>query len=133
MMQAQSKSTKGRSTVASRLQKLLDEKKWTDIKFLVGVQPNVEIVEAHRVVIAAANPVFEAMSFGGLAEGKGLVKVPDVSPAAFKVMLQHMYTDVAKFKTVEVACDVLQVARKYLLTQLTDDCSSYLNSHLSPA
>jgi hypothetical protein len=38
--------------------------------------------------LAMASPVFEAMFFGGLAENSDQIKILDVLPEAFYVMLQ---------------------------------------------
>ena len=43
----------------------------------------------HRIFLAMASPVFEAMFFGGLAEKENhVIKILDVQPEAFRVMLE---------------------------------------------
>lgn len=42
---------------------------------------------AHRILLAACSPVFEAMCFGPLAE-KGAIQIPDLEPKAFQALLQ---------------------------------------------
>ena len=40
------------------------------------------------MILAMASPVFEAMFFGGLAHSSDPIKILDVQPDAFSVMLQ---------------------------------------------
>ena len=48
----------------------------------------LQTLKAHRMILAMASPVFEAMFFGGLAQNDDPIKILDVQPDAFKVMLQ---------------------------------------------
>ena len=48
-----------------------------------------QIFKSHRMFLAMASPVFEAMFFGGLSENnEDIIKILDVQPEAFYVMLQ---------------------------------------------
>ena len=48
-----------------------------------------QTLKSHRMILAMASPVFEAMFFGGLqAQNDEPIKILDVQPDAFKVMLQ---------------------------------------------
>ncbi len=47
-----------------------------------------QIFKSHRMFLAMASPVFEAMFFGGLSENEDVIKILDVQPDAFYVMLQ---------------------------------------------
>ena len=48
-----------------------------------------QIFRCHRIFLAMASPVFEAMFFGGLAEKENhVIKILDVQPEAFRVMLE---------------------------------------------
>ena len=52
---------------------------------------NLQIFRCHKMFLAMASPVFEAMFYGGLAESSGgnqEIKILDVQPDAFFVMLQ---------------------------------------------
>jgi len=49
----------------------------------------LQIFKSHRMFLAMASPVFEAMFFGGLSENnEDVIKILDVQPEAFYVMLQ---------------------------------------------
>lgn len=49
---------------------------------------NIQTIHAHKYVLATGSSVFYAMFFGGLAENKKEIKVPDVEPAAFLALLK---------------------------------------------
>ena len=84
-------------TCATRLSErgkhLLDTGVWSDCEFIVGVTPNMRIFHCHKLFLAMASPVFEAMFFGGLAETRREIKIPDVQPEAFSALLSYIYTD----------------------------------------
>lgn len=62
---------------------------WSDCTFVVGTETNQEVIEAHKLVLAMASPVFEALFFGGLSERNNpIVPITDVQPDAFKALLQ---------------------------------------------
>ena len=82
--------------------------------------------------LAMASPVFEAMFFGGLAESNAgntqEIKILDVQPDAFYVMLQYIYNDHIKLNSFELACDICYAAKKYMLPALVQECTNYLVS-----
>lgn len=49
---------------------------------------NIQTIHAHKYVLATGSSVFYAMFFGGLAENKKEIKVPDVEPAAFLALFK---------------------------------------------
>ena len=76
--------------LASHLGHLLDSALGTDVSFIVGG----EVFRAHRAVLAARSPVFNAEFFGAMADATmPSITLHDIEPAAFKVMLQFMNTD----------------------------------------
>lgn len=48
----------------------------------------VQTIPAHKYVLATGSSVFYAMFYGGLAENKQEIKVPDVEPGAFLTLLK---------------------------------------------
>lgn len=48
----------------------------------------MQTIPAHKYVLATGSSVFYAMFYGGLAEHKQDIKVPDVEPGAFLTMLK---------------------------------------------
>lgn len=66
-----------------------------------------------------SSPVFEAMLFGPLAELEGRVlHLQDESPEAFKCLMQYMYLGRLALPRVEVAVEVLRLARRYQMVGL---------------
>ena len=53
--------------------------------FLSG---NAQKIPAHKYVLATGSSVFYAMFYGGLAESEDEIKVPDVEPPAFLILLK---------------------------------------------
>lgn len=49
---------------------------------------NIQTIPAHKYVLATGSSVFYAMFFGGLAEDKLEITVPDVEPQAFLTLLK---------------------------------------------
>ncbi|CAL4999800.1 unnamed protein product [Urochloa decumbens] len=76
--------------IGNHLGCLLDSGVGTDVSFIV----DGEQFPAHRAVLAARSPVFQAELFGSMADATmPSIMVQDIEPAAFKVMLRFMYTD----------------------------------------
>ena len=86
--------------------------------------------------LAMASPVFEAMFFGGLSESSNgstqEIKILDVQPDAFHVMLQYIYTDNINLNSFELVCDICYAAKKYMLPALVEECTKYLWRDLYP-
>ena len=86
--------------------------------------------------LAMASPVFEAMFFGGLSESSNgstqEIKILDVQPDAFYVMLQYIYTDNINLNSFELVCDICYAAKKYMLPALVEECTKYLWRDLYP-
>lgn len=57
-----------------------------DVVFLSTGQ--TQKIPAHKYVLATGSSVFYAMFYGGLAEDKEEVEVPDVEPSAFLTLLK---------------------------------------------
>jgi len=48
----------------------------------------IQTIPAHKYILATGSSVFYAMFYGGLAENKEEIKVPDVEPTAFLTLLR---------------------------------------------
>ncbi|XP_034235861.1 kelch-like protein 6 [Thrips palmi] len=116
-------------SLLSRIGNLLQTSQWSDCTFLVGESDSKQEFRAHRIILAACSPVFEAMCFGPLAE-KGSISIPDMEPKAFQALLQYVYTDNVQFTSVEEACDVLYAAKKYMILNLCQMCHLYLKRNM---
>ncbi|KAI8427414.1 hypothetical protein MSG28_001963 [Choristoneura fumiferana] len=70
-----------------------------------------------------ATPVFEAMFYGSMAaEGNKPIPILDVQPEAFKALLDSL----------DKACELCYVAKKYMLPHLVKECIGYLWSAVQP-
>lgn len=111
---------------------MLENRQWADCKFMVGEEPVQKVLEAHRLVLAMASPVFGAMFFGNMAETSESITVKDVQPDAFEKMLEYVYTDQINLTSFDLACEICYCAKKYILPYLVEKCTKYIWSDLSP-
>ncbi|XP_018574176.1 BTB/POZ domain-containing protein 3 isoform X3 [Anoplophora glabripennis] len=120
-----------RKLVKERGQYLLETGMWSDCRFIVGTEPNQQVLEGHKLFLAMSSPVFEAMFFGGMAE-KDPIAILDVQPDAFKALLEYIYTDKINLTSFDQACELCYGAKKYMLPHLVEECTKYLWSDLYP-
>lgn len=97
-----------------------DRNKTGDVKFSVGS----EVIPAHRCVLAALSPKYETEFYGSLPES-GLVKIKDVSSAAFNEFLQFFYA-VDVTLTIENIEDVFHLAKQSLNEKIVNECTDFL-------
>lgn len=115
-----------------RGQYILESGQWSDCTFLVGSEPSQVVIRGHKLILAMASPVFEAMFFGGMAERNDMIPILDVQPDAFRALLEYIYTDNINITTFDKACELCYGAKKYMLPHLVKECTRYLWSDLSP-
>lgn len=111
---------------------LLQSGQWSDCTFLVGGEPHQVVVPSHKLILAMASPVFEAMFYGGMAERNDPIPILDVQPEAFKALLEYIYTDNINISSFDKACELCYGAKKYMLPHLVKECTRYLWSDLYP-
>lgn len=59
-----------------------------DVFFTVGTEGNKQRLAGHKYVLATGSSVFYAMFYGGLADKKDDISLPDVEPIAFQNFLR---------------------------------------------
>lgn len=116
------------SSLTARGEYLLSSGKWADCHFLLGQQ----LISGHKLILAMASPVFEAMFYGELAEKNDPIPILDVQPDAFRSLLEYIYTDVIKVDTVDKACGLCYVAKKYMLPHVVETCTNFIFKDLRP-
>ncbi|XP_046997769.1 BTB/POZ domain-containing protein 6-like [Schistocerca americana] len=121
-----------KDNVSERIRMLHSTSQWSDCSFKVGSQTQSQVFRAHKLILAASSPVFEAMCYGPLAE-EACVKIPDVEPEVFRILLEYIYTDVANISSVDEAAGVLYAAKKYMLPHLCHTCHNYIIDNLRPS
>ncbi|XP_059483082.1 BTB/POZ domain-containing protein 6-B-like isoform X1 [Neocloeon triangulifer] len=115
-------------SVRERNAAMFNNELMADIHFLVGSP--VQSIPAHKYVLATGSSVFYAMFFGGLAEERPEIEVPDVEPLAFLAMLRYLYCDEIQLEADTVLA-TLYVAKKYMVPHLAKACVSYLETSLT--
>lgn len=75
-------------TVRERNAAMFNNDLMADVKFVVGTPGMTQVIPAHKYVLATGSSVFYAMFYGGLAECKEDIEVPDVEPSAFLTLLK---------------------------------------------
>ncbi|XP_059061818.1 uncharacterized protein LOC131854700 [Achroia grisella] len=111
---------------------ILETGQWSDCTFLVGTEPNQVTIAGHKLILAMASPVFEAMFYGGMAEKNDPIPILDVQPDAFKALLEYIYTENINISSFDKACELCYGAKKYMLPHLVKECTTYLWSDLYP-
>ncbi|XP_069169169.1 uncharacterized protein [Procambarus clarkii] len=82
------------------------------------------VIQAHRFLLAAHSPVFEAMLCGPMAE-EGILTLVDDQPEAFDFLLDFIYLEKVNLPDVEMAIQVYTIAHKYQIDALCEICSMY--------
>lgn len=120
-----------KASLTKRGEYLLSSGKWADCHFLLG-QENPQKIPGHKLILAMASPVFEAMFYGELAEKDEPIAILDIRPEAFNALLVYIYTDEIKVDTVDKACELCYAAKKYMLPQVVETCTRFIFKDLRP-
>ncbi|CAO2162697.1 unnamed protein product [Urochloa humidicola] len=117
------------SSIGYDLGYLLDSDAGTDVSFIV----KGETIPAHRAILAARSPVFQAEFFGTMSDATSpSIKLQDIEPEVFKAMLVFLYTDELSEdeefgETVtEMMQHLLAAADRYALDRLKLMCAQKL-------
>ncbi|XP_065838694.1 speckle-type POZ protein B-like [Oscarella lobularis] len=88
---------------------------------------------AHKAILAARSPVFNAMFEHPMEESrKGKVEIDDISPEVFKDLLRFIYTGTVAEESLQTnADDLLAASDKYQLDRLRLMCEETLCSNLN--
>ncbi|XP_013170979.1 PREDICTED: BTB/POZ domain-containing protein 6 isoform X3 [Papilio xuthus] len=117
-------------TVRERNAAMFNNQLMADITFIVGSPGHTQIIPAHKYVLATGSSVFYAMFYGGLAECKPEIEVPDVEPSAFLTLLKYLYCDEIQLEA-DTVLSTLYVAKKYFVPHLARACVNYLETSLT--
>ncbi|XP_075222873.1 BTB/POZ domain containing protein 3 lute isoform X1 [Lycorma delicatula] len=119
-----------KSTVRERNAAMFNNELMADVRFVVGSPGHTQTIPAHKYVLATGSSVFYAMFYGGLAENKEEIEVPDVEPSAFLTLLKYLYCDEIQLEADTVLA-TLYVAKKYIVPHLARACVNYLETSLT--
>uniref|UniRef100_A0A8C8Z317 Speckle type BTB/POZ protein like n=1 Tax=Prolemur simus TaxID=1328070 RepID=A0A8C8Z317_PROSS len=113
--------------LAEDLGNLWENTRFTDCSFFVRGKE----FKAHKSVLAARSPVFNAMFEHEMEESKkNRVEINDLDPEVFKEMMRFVYTGKAP-NLDKMADNLLAAADKYALERLKVMCEEALCSNLS--
>ncbi|XP_039285154.1 BTB/POZ domain-containing protein 3 isoform X2 [Nilaparvata lugens] len=109
-----------------------------DCKFIVG--PENSVVQGHKLLFSVASEVFQAMFYGDLKE-ENTVKIQDLGPVSqrpldvvgFECMKHFIYTGEVNFTSAIHALSTYLAARKYLISDLIQECINYIEKQLKPS
>jgi speckle-type POZ protein len=111
----------------SQLEKMLTNQTLTD----VTLKAKDREFKAHKVVLAATSPVFEAMFKESYKEHKdSYVNIEDIDINVFEVFLRYLYTGEVD-KLNEMVSDLLVTADKYDVQPLKEICAQHLAKNVS--
>ncbi|TGZ74333.1 hypothetical protein CRM22_000993 [Opisthorchis felineus] len=115
------------SDVAASISNLYGNELFSDVTLVVqGVQ-----FTAHKVVLAARSEYFRALLYGGLAESnRSVIQLNDINAAAFKHVLQYIYTGRLTVTKLRTMLDVLGLAHQYDFRSLETALSAHLTHSL---
>ncbi|XP_039295087.1 BTB/POZ domain-containing protein 3-like [Nilaparvata lugens] len=100
-----------------------------DCKFIVGSE-NI-VVEGHKFLFSVASEVFKAMFYGELKEDNA-VKIEDLHAEGFIGMKHFIYTGEVNFESATHAMVIYVAARKYMIPELIQECTKYIQVEIKP-
>jgi speckle-type POZ protein len=120
----------GEKIVINGLSEIFNKQTLCDVIFKFK---NGDEIGAHVAILTAGSPVFAAMLQSNFIESKSrIVNIADIEMDVFKEMLVHLYTGIApNLLEINFTRSVYEVADKYGVKSLKDDCENLLVSRLS--
>ncbi|XP_031636133.1 uncharacterized protein LOC116349021 [Contarinia nasturtii] len=110
--------------------KLYMDTKTTDVSFIFGIDTDhPEYVPAHKILLSAGSPVFDAMFYGSLIE-VGDIPIVDASAAAFREFLQFFYKSKVQLTSQHIG-EVINLCKKYELNEAVEACEIPLQKSLT--
>ncbi|XP_055335764.1 BTB/POZ domain-containing protein 2-like isoform X2 [Paramacrobiotus metropolitanus] len=120
------------STIANRARHIFGKDILSDVTFRIQ-QPNSPVVDikAHKFLLAMGSAVFETMFYGTVKETKNIVKITDMDPETFRIVLRYIYYDqIGPFNKL-TAFSALYAAKKYGIPILKNACDQYLRQNIA--
>ena len=107
----------------------------SDISFVVQDATKEEgatvTLPAHKYVLAISSPVFFAMFYGGVAEVRDRIELPDCNSESLTEFLRFIYYDELEI-TANSVLGIMYLAKKYLVLSLMRKCGQFLEERIDP-
>lgn len=118
-----------------KFEKLLNEPRFADVSLHVQTNDNREPLLAHRSILSALSPVFEAMFAHEMLENKrSRVGIKDIAYDVMKELLRYLYTaKISENVDLNMVGDLLMAADKYNVEGLKTRCEKLLGDGLTIA
>ena len=115
------------------ISKALGNSKFQDVTFIVG--PNKIEFKANRMLLALISPVFEAMLYGPMQEGKtdSVITIDDVDEYSFRSVLHYAYLKNPHITNndIRTVVGVKNICRKYNIADLSSECDEYFERSIN--
>ena len=111
------------NSLSQRYDQLLLSEKYYDCVFLL--EEEAQRIKCHKLILALASPVFEAMFYGPLSatlqEKNGEIVIDDISATVFQLLMRYAYTGQAEHEqlSLEQSIELYYAAEKYLMSELS--------------
>lgn len=116
--------------VSRSVSKLYLNNELSDVCFVFETKDDIVKVCAHKLILAAASPVFHKMFYGLMNEGR-YVKITDATASGFKTFLQFFYLEKV-ILTMENMDEILSLANKYDMFDCANTCMKFIKNQLRP-
>ncbi|GBC06242.1 hypothetical protein RclHR1_06700006 [Rhizophagus clarus] len=120
------------ATLLRNISRLFTEADDYNVYITVGEEPNVEVFQAHSVILRAMSPYFHtalSINWAQKAGQKFHFKKPNISPNIFKIILQYIYTGTIRLddETIDLnLVELLTASDELALTDFVD----YIQEHI---
>ncbi|KAK3578285.1 hypothetical protein CHS0354_010489 [Potamilus streckersoni] len=107
--------------VLQRFSFLFNKETLSDVHFIVGIEPNTQIIPAHKFILSIGSAVFDAMFNGPMANKNDVIVITDMEPKVFMAVLKYLYSDQVVLEA-DMTLPLLYAAKKYALPMLDKIC-----------
>ena len=122
-----------KSTVVERLSHLYNNDEMSDVTFLVRDTNSNSCcrIPAHKFILSASSPVFNAMFNGPMAETRSEIEITDCeNNECLLEFLKFIYSDRIDLNW-DNSFNILYLAKKYMIPPLSTYCSEFLSKVLT--
>ncbi|KAG9292510.1 hypothetical protein G9A89_001583 [Geosiphon pyriformis] len=113
---------------------LLNTRKFSDVRIIVGEAPDIRTFHAHSQILAARSPYFTVALSGNWIKREDnaiIFAKPNISPEIFEIILRYIYNGVISLDKygVPTILELLVTADELILENFIDSLEDYLIKH----